>query len=99
MLFQKKLARLEKCWGDGTDSSQNKTPPIKYRGRNEESCEQGRRVVVVPVIVKPVVVPIPRTIVTEVQITDIEVAVGVAKSIKRLLLHHPLNTLWVVFYL
>ena len=63
-------------------SSQNKTPPnlpFGNRGRNEEVCEQSRGVVAVPVVVKPVVVTVPRTIV-EIQIADVEV-VGVRVAI------------------
>ena len=56
---------------DGTVRSQNKTPPVRRR-RNEESFEQGRGILAVPVVVKPVVVPIPRAVV-EVQIADVEV--------------------------
>ena len=41
------------------------------------SCDNGSRVVVVPVIVEPVVVPVPRTIVP-VQVADIDIAVRVA---------------------
>ena len=40
-------------------------------------CENSSRVVRVPIVVEPVVVPIPRAIV-EVQITDVLVAIAVA---------------------
>ena len=43
------------------------------------SCGHRSRVVVVPVIVEPVVVPIPRTVVP-IEVTDVEVAIGVAVS-------------------
>ena len=41
------------------------------------SCGNRGRVVVVPVVVKPVVVPVP-PVVVPVQVTDVEVAIGVA---------------------
>lgn len=41
------------------------------------SCENRRRVVTVPVVVEPVVAPVPPTVVP-VQITNVEVAIGVA---------------------
>ena len=66
----------------------NKTLPI--RERNEVSCEQSRRAVVIPVVVEPVVVPVPRPA-AEVQIADIEVAVGVAALYRMPPLPPPLE--------
>ena len=57
-----------------------------------------RRVVGVPVVVEPVVVPVPLTTVP-VEITDIQLVIGVAICTKYLLDHHLLNSLKVVFYL
>ena len=61
----------------GMDNSQNKTPPTNSRGRNEMSYGNRSRVVGVPVIVEPVVVPVP-PVVVPVEVTDVEVAIGVA---------------------
>ncbi len=69
-------------------SYKNKTLPI--RERNEVSCEQSRGVVAVPVVVKPVVVPIPHPIV-EIQIADIEVAVRVAVAYRMPSLPLPIE--------
>jgi hypothetical protein len=63
----------------GVDSSQNKTLPNHQRcerERNEESCEAQSRVVVVPVVVKPV--PVQEDLVAVlVEIRDVEVAIMV----------------------
>lgn len=72
----------------GMASYKNKTLPI--RERNEVSCEQSRGVVAVPVVVKPVVVPIPHPIV-EIQIADIEVAVRVAVAYRMPSLPLPIE--------
>ena len=56
-----------------------KTQPRISGARSEESCAQSRRVVVVPIVVKPVVVPVP-PVAVPVEVTDIEVAVSVAVS-------------------
>ena len=61
---------------DGTDSLQSKTLQTQGLERNEIGCEQSRRIVAVPIVVKPVVVPIPHTIV-EVEVTNIQVVVRV----------------------
>lgn len=45
--------------------------------RNEESCEKSRRVVAIPVVVEPVIVPVPHVIV-EIEVTNIEVVVRIA---------------------
>lgn len=83
---------------DGADRFQNKTLPPKRRERNEAICEHGRRVVDVPVVVEPVHVPVPRTVVP-VQIQDVAVAVRVPQDcIEHLPCHHPSNTLRVVSY-
>ena len=58
----------------------NKTPLLK-QGRNEESCEQSRGVVGVPVVIEPVVVPVP-PIAVPVEVTNIEVAIRVAVAYK-----------------
>ena len=60
--------------------------------------EHGRRVVGIPVVVKPVVVPAP-LVTVPVQIQHISVAVRITQNcIERYLCHHPLNTLRVVSY-
>jgi len=70
-------------------SFQNKTLLIKER--NKETCEHRRRVVGVPVVVEPVVVPVPLAVVP-VQVQDIAVATRTAKDcMECLLCHHPLN--------
>lgn len=74
----------------GTASYKNKTLPV--RERNEVGCEQSRRVIAVPLIVQPVVVPIPRPIV-EVQIADIQVAVRVAVAYRMPSLPPPFEGL------
>lgn len=48
-------------------------------GRNERSCRNRSRIVVVEVIVEPVVVPVP-LVVVPVQVTDMQFAIGVAVS-------------------
>jgi len=70
--------RLEGCWEDGWVSwIQNKTLLVKYQERNKESCTQDSRTVGVEIIVDPVVVPVP-LITVPVEVTDAEVAIGVA---------------------
>jgi hypothetical protein len=69
---------------------------INQRG-NKESCEQRRRVVVVPVVVEPVVAPVPLAII-EIEATDIEVASGIAEYIECCLRHRPLSTFRAEFY-
>ena len=60
------------------------------------SCENGRRVVVVPVVVQPIHVPVPRTVVP-VQVPDVTVTVRVPKDcITYHPYHHSLNALGVV---
>jgi len=56
---------------EGKESRQTKTKtlPTQSRERNEESCGDGRRIVVVPVIVEPVVVPIP-PVAVPIEVTD-----------------------------
>ena len=66
----------------------NKTLPV--RERNEVICEQSRRVVAVPVVVEPVVVPIPHPVV-EIQIADIEIAIRVAVAYRMPSLPPPLE--------
>jgi hypothetical protein len=81
------------------DSLQNKTLPPYRQERNEKICENSRRVISVPIILKPIVVPVPLTIVP-VQVQDITVTVRVPKKhIEYHLFHHLLNTLKVVYYL
>ena len=77
-------------------SSKNKTPPTQSRKRNEVSYENGRRVVVVPVVAQPIRVPVPTTVVP-VQVQNVTVTVRVPKDyIAYHPYHHPLNTLGVV---
>ena len=96
--------RLGECSEGGTDSSQDKTPPHQIfgdlvRGRNEKICENSRRIAGIKVIVQPVVVPVPLTIVP-VEVQDITVAVRVPqKCIEYRQFHHLLNALKVVSYL
>lgn len=56
--------------------------------RNEESCENGGGVVGVPVVVEPVVVRDPATVVP-VQVANVEVATSVAVRIERPPNHCP----------
>ena len=59
----------------GAGSYKNKTLPL--RERNEENSTQSRGVVAVPVVVKPVVVPVPPAFV-KVKVTDVQVGIRVA---------------------
>ena len=45
------------------------------------NCEDARRVVVVPVVVKPVVVPVPGTVVIAIEVENVTVAVRVAHQL------------------
>ena len=58
-------------------SSQNKTPQTERLERNEETSEEKRGVLNVPVVVEPVVVALP-TPVVPVQVADVQVAVAIA---------------------
>ena len=97
---------LEKIWAGGMGKFKNilmkkeevnKTPPPK-RERNEESCENGRRVASVAIIVEPVVVPFPVAIVVAIEVEEVPIAVGVAQYCTKChLCHHPLNTLGVEY--
>lgn len=81
------------------DNSQRKTPPINQGRRNKESCATRRRIVGIPLIVEPIVVPVPLAIIVPVEIENVTVAIRVAKNcIKYLPYHHPLNTLGVESY-
>jgi hypothetical protein len=60
----------------GAGNSKSKTLP-KSRERSEEICTQSRGVVAVPVVIEPVRVPVPSAVVP-IEVTDVEVAVGVA---------------------
>ena len=60
--------------------------------RNEESCTQESRIVLIPVVVEPIVVPVP-CVAIPVEITNVQVAIGVAVCMKCRLYHHPLNIL------
>lgn len=63
------------------------------------TCEDTHRVVVVPVIVKPVVVPVPGTVVIAIEVENVAVAVRVAEiCIVCHLRHCPLSTLRAVSY-
>ena len=74
---------------------QNKTLPPKWE-RNEEICENGRRVVDIPVVVEPIHVPVPRTVVP-VQVQNVTVTVRVPKDyIACRPYHYPLKNLKVV---
>lgn len=68
------------------DNSPNKTPPPERR-RNEESCENGRRVVGVPIVVEPVHVPVPLAVIP-VEVQRIAVAVRVPEDCVRRHLYH-----------
>ena len=58
-----------------------------------------RKVVIIPIIVEPVVVPVPLTIVITIEIEHVPISVRVAKKcIKYRPCHHPLNTLRAVSY-
>ncbi|GEM_PF-3929825 len=59
------------------DSFKNKTLLLKNQERNEVSCEQSRRDLIVEVVVEPVVVPVPLPVVP-VEVTDVQVVIGVA---------------------
>ena len=85
-----------RCSEAGKDNYKNKTPPHGRR-RNEESCGHRGRVLNIEVIVEPVVVPVPRTVVP-VQIADVQVVVGVAICAKSLQYHCPSSTLRAVSY-
>lgn len=76
LLCRKNLTRSADSSGDGMGSSP-KTQPRRSGVRNEESCEDSRGVVDVPVVAQPVVAPVP-LIVVPVQIPDVEVAIRVA---------------------
>lgn len=81
---------------DGKDryqhSFQNKTPLLCRQRRNEESCETNSRVVSVTVIVEPVVVPVPGTVIVPVEIQGVAVTVRVAEDhVRHHLFHHPLK--------
>ena len=68
------------------------------RGRNEKICENSRRIAGIKVIVQPVVVPVPLTIVP-VEVQDITVAVRVPqKSTEYRQFHRLLNALQAVSY-
>ena len=61
--------------------------------------EGGRRIVSIPVVIEPVIVPVPLRAV-DIQIEHIPIAVRVPqKMYKRRLFHCPLNTLGAVSYL
>ena len=60
------------------------------------ACD-GRGIVGVKVIVEPVVVPVPGLTI-EVEVTDVQIAVGVPIYIECLPHHHPLNALRIEFY-
>jgi hypothetical protein len=64
--------------------------------RNNLICDHSR-VIRVEVVVKPVVVPVPLGTIP-VEITNVQVAIRIAVSLKYLPNHHPLNTLRIVFY-
>lgn len=85
---------MAECWADGTDNFQNKTPPKNSERRNKESCATHGRIAGIPLIVKPIVVPVPLAVVIPVEVKNVAVTVRVAKNcIKYLLCHCPLNTL------
>ena len=63
------------------------------------SCTNGGRIVGVPIIVEPVVVPVPLAIVMPLEVENVTVAIRIAKDcIKCLPYHHPSNALRVVSY-
>lgn len=68
---------------------QSKTLP-QARERNKERCEQRRGVVAVPVVVEPVVVRLPATLVP-VPVADVQIAVPVAVCIGCHPYHCPSN--------
>lgn len=71
----------------GGGDKYSKTLPHNGRGRNEESCEEKRGITGVPVVVEPIDVPVPLTIVP-IQIEDVAVAVRVPKNCTRSRLVH-----------
>lgn len=73
------------------DNFQNKTLP-KKRERNEEIFGHRSRVVVVPVVIEPVVVPVP-PVVVPVKVTHVEVAIGVAVLYRKPSISPPLEVL------
>lgn len=81
---------------DGRDkyhlNFQNKTPLPHRQRRNEESCDTESGIVSVTVVVEPVVVPVPGTVIVPVEIQGVAVAVRVAKDcVRHRLFHHPLK--------
>ncbi len=72
------------------DSYKNKTLLTQSRERNEKNCSQSRRIVIVPIVIKPVVVPAP-PVVIEIQITNIQVAVRVAVAYRASPVSPPLE--------
>ena len=70
-------------------SFQNKTPLPHRQRRNEESCDTESRVVSVTVVIEPVGVPVPGTVIVPIEIQGVAVAVRVAKDcIRHHLCHH-----------
>ena len=65
---------------------------IRKWERNKESCRHSGRVVEAPIIVEPVVVQDPPVIVP-VEVTDVEVAIGVAEIYKTSSLPPPLEAI------
>ena len=81
----------------GWANSINKTLPDAQE-RNKDSSEHRRRVIGIPVIVEPVVVPVPLAVIP-VQVENVPVTVRVEQDcIGCHLCHCSLNTLRAVFY-
>jgi hypothetical protein len=82
----------------GADNFQNKTPPPYRQRRNEEVCKRRSGIVSVPVIVEPVVVPDPLVSVP-IEVTDVEVAIGVAVLYRSPSISPPLESFWLILRL
>lgn len=75
---------------------QNKTPPIRNRERNEESCgnEERRSAIVIPLVARLVPVRVdPTTVVVAVRVEDVRVAVGNVRGTTYITIHRMLSGL------
>src|SRR3989344_8727876 len=75
---QYRLKRLVKTSAVGAASLKNKTPLPRQtakRGRNKDGCEHSRGIVDVTIVAEPVVVPVPRTVIVEIEVKRVPVAV------------------------
>ena len=72
----------------------NKTLPTKSRERNKESCEHSRRIVGIPVVLKPIVVPVPLAVVP-IKAKNVAVAIRTANILyKAPSMSPPLEYSW-----